>query len=102
MGVEQLDDGIGCIFVRASSKNFVKKLWGWSLESEKDRRGFCDLPDWDAAGNTYELKEAFHLLATLLRGASSGVIPSWLELCLRVRVRADFRDARAAEAIPHL
>jgi hypothetical protein len=36
------------------------------------------------------------------KSASSGAIPSWLAPFLRVQVRADFRDARAAEAIPHL
>ena len=34
--------------------------------------------------------------------ASVGAIPSWLAPFLRVQVQADFQDARAAEAIPHL
>jgi hypothetical protein len=57
---------------------------------------------YDAAGNTCGLKGAFRLLATLQRAASLGAIPSWLAPFLLVQVRADFRDARAAEAIPRL
>jgi hypothetical protein len=34
--------------------------------------------------------------------ASSEAIPSWLALFLRVQAQADFWDANAGEAIPHL
>jgi hypothetical protein len=50
------------------------------------------------AGDT-QIKEAIYSVRLAFSG---GAIPSWLAPFPWVQVRADFRDARAAEAMPRL